>query len=119
MAGFDLPVGVVRRYIGSAITLVIHLARLKGGVRRVMRVSEITGLDSGDYQMQEIFGFRQSGVDEGRAKGAFYATGNVPTLTARLEELGIDLPHGLFEKRTLGAAKLNGTNSLAHREVVS
>ena len=113
MAGFDLPVSVVRRYIGSAITLVVHLARLKGGVRRVMRVSEITGLDSGDYQMQEIFGFRQSGVDEeGRAKGVFYATGNVPAFVRRFE-VGIELPHGLFEKRTFGVAKLNGTNGSA------
>lgn len=120
MAGFDLPVSVVRRYIGSAITLVVHLARLKGGVRRVMRVSEITGLDSGDYQMQEIFGFRQSGVDEeGRAKGVFYATGNVPALTRRLEELGIELPRGLFEKRTFGVSKTNGTNGSAPREVIS
>jgi len=120
MAGFELPVSVVRRYIGSAITLVVHLARLKGGVRRVMRVSEITGLDSGDYQMQEIFGFRQSGLDdEGRAKGVFYATGNVPALTQRFEERGIDLPTGLFEKRTFGVAKTNGTNGSAPREVVS
>lgn len=120
MAGFDLPVSVVRRYIGSAITLVVHLARLKGGVRRVMRVSEIIGLDNGDYQMQEIFGFRQSGVDEdGRAKGAFYATGNVPVLLRRLEELGIELPGGLFEKRTFGVAQTNGTNGSAPREVVS
>jgi pilus assembly protein CpaF len=120
MAGFELPVSVVRRYIGSAITLVIHLARLKGGVRRVTRVSEITGLDSGDYQMQEIFGFRQAGVDdEGRAKGVFYATGNVPTITRRFEELGIDLPRGLFEKRTFGVAKTNGTNGAAPREALS
>jgi len=120
MAGFDLPVSVVRRYIGSAITLVVHLARLKGGVRRVMRISEITGLDNGDYQMQEIFGFRQSGVDEdGRAKGVFYATGNVPLFLRRFEELGIELPGGLFEKRTFGAAKMNSTNGSAPREVVS
>lgn len=117
MAGFDLPVSVVRRYIASAITLVIHLARLKGGVRRVMRVSEITSLENGDYQMQELFGFRQSGVDEdGKAKGFFYATGAVPNLTRRLQELGIELPRGLFEKRTFGIAKTNGSSP---REVVS
>jgi len=117
MAGFDLAVAVVRSYVASAITLVIHLARLKGGVRRVVRISEILGLENGDYQMQEIFGFRQSGVDEqGRAKGTFYATGNVPRFTRRLEELGIDLPGGLFEKRTLGVAKHNGSTP---REVAS
>ncbi len=109
MAGFDLPVGVVRRYVASAITLVIHLARLKGGVRRVMRVSEIVGLENGEYQMQEIFGFKQAGVDdEGRARGSFYATGNVPNFCRRLEELGIELPKNLFEKRTLAVPKANG-----------
>ena len=109
MAGFDLPVSVVRRYISSAITVVIHLARLKGGVRRVMRVSEITGLEdpmaaAGDYRMQEIFGFRQSGIDEqGQASGHFYATGNVPDFCRRLEELGILLPETLFRQRTISA----------------
>jgi pilus assembly protein CpaF len=112
MAGFDLPVSVVRRYIASAITLVIHLARLKGGVRRVMRISEITGLDGDDYRMQEILGFRQAGLDEqGRAQGAFYATGNVPAFCDRLAERGIDLPQNLFERRTFGLAKSNGSSS--------
>ena len=117
MAGFELPVGVVRRYIASAIGLVIHLARLKGGVRRVMRISEITGQEGSDYQMQEIFGFRQAGLDEqGRAKGAFHATGNVPAFCRRLQERGIDLAENLFEQRTFGLAKSNGSSS---QEVVS
>ncbi|NQU25945.1 MAG: CpaF family protein [Candidatus Nealsonbacteria bacterium] len=100
MAGFELPVPVVRRYIGSAITLIVHLARLKGGVRRVMRISEITGLTDGDYRMQELFGFRQSGIDEqGRAIGQFYTTGNVPHCCRRLQEIGVELPDGLFDQR--------------------
>ncbi len=112
MAGFDLAPNVVRSYIGSAITLVVHLARLKGGVRRVMRISEIEGLEDGDYRMQEIFGFRQAGVDEaGRAKGSFYASGNVPRLCRRLDELGISLPSGLFEERVLGVARTNGSSA--------
>ncbi|MGQ9562329.1 MAG: CpaF family protein [Thermogutta sp.] len=105
MAGLELPVGVIRQYIASAITLVVHLARLKGGVRRVMRVSEITGFQNGDYQLQELFGFRQEGVDHaGRAKGTFYATGNVPCFLKRLEEQGITVPLSLFDKRLLTPA---------------
>jgi pilus assembly protein CpaF len=121
MAGFDLPVSVVRRYIASAITLVVHLARLKGGVRRVVRISEVAGLQDpaaaeGDYRMNELFGFKQTGVDEhGRAKGHFYATGNRPDFCQRLEELGIELPKDLFQKRTLGTDKSNGS---APREVL-
>ena len=102
MSGNELPVSVVRRYIGSAITLVVHLARLKGGVRRVMRISEVTAIENGEYCTQDIFGFRQSGVDEnGQATGKFYASGNTPSCMRRLAELGIELPSGLFVKREL------------------
>jgi pilus assembly protein CpaF len=111
MAGFELPLGVVRQYIGSAITLVVHLARLKGGIRRVMRVCEINGVEEDQYQMREIFGFKQSGVGkDGRAKGSFYVTGHIPRLCRRLKELGIELPQTLFEKRMIGAAGGNGSS---------
>jgi pilus assembly protein CpaF len=102
MAGFDLPVAVTRRYIASAITLVVHLARLKGGVRRVMRISEVTALESGDYAIQDLFGFQQTGIDDrGVARGHFYATGHTPAFARRLLEQGIDLPPKLFEARQL------------------
>jgi pilus assembly protein CpaF len=102
MAGFDLPVAVTRRYIASAITLIIHLARLRGGVRRVMRISEITALDSGDYVIQDLFGFRQTGIDDrGIARGHFYATGNQPKFAHKLAEIGIDLNMKLFDERQL------------------
>jgi len=102
MAGFDLPVAVTRRYIASAITLVVHLARLKGGVRRVMRISEITALENGDYAIQDLFGFQQTGVDDrGIARGHFYATGHMPVFVRRLIEQGIDLAPRLFEARQL------------------
>ncbi len=90
MAGFELPLAVVQRYIASAITLVVHLARLPGGARRVMRVVEIDRLAGGEFQLRELFGFRPTGVDaDGRARGAFYATGETPRLLARLDEQGV------------------------------
>ncbi len=102
MAGFDLPVTVVRRYIASAITLVVHLARIKGGVRRIMRVSEVVGLENGEYKVQDLFGFKQAGTDErGIARGHFYATGVKPAFLRRLEEIGIELPDNLFAARQL------------------
>jgi len=104
MAGFDLPVPVTRRYIASAITLIVHLARLKGGVRRVMRISEITALESGDYAIQDLFGFQQTGVDDrGIARGHFFATGHIPQFARRLIEQGIDMPPRMFEARQLTA----------------
>ena len=102
MAGFDLPVSVVRRYITSAITVLIHVARLKGGARRVMRISELVGMENDEYQLREIFGFRQRNVDhEGMATGSFHATGYRPSFCQRLEEIGIILPDRMFDAREL------------------
>ena len=112
MAGFELPVSVVRQYIASAITILVHLARLKGGVRRVMRVAEITGLHNGDYQIQDIFRFQQQGLDEqGQAKGRFYATGNIPVVRRRLHEVGIEVPEEWFEQRPLDTLPLDEPSS--------
>ncbi|QDU31034.1 Putative conjugal transfer protein [Anatilimnocola aggregata] len=114
MSGFDLPVNVVRRYIASAITVVVHLARLKGGARRVMKVSEITALENGEYTVQDLFGFQQTGVDErGIARGHFYATGNKPNFARRLAETGIDLNERLFTARKLTADSAIGPMSSA------
>jgi pilus assembly protein CpaF len=102
MAGFELPVNVVRRYISSAITLVIHVARLKGGARRLTRISEVVGLQGDEYVTHELFGYKQCGVDEhGLSRGYFYATGNKPRFLTRLNDVGIELPDHLFTKREL------------------
>ena len=114
MSGFELPVAVTRRYIASAITVVVHLARLKGGARRVMKVSEITALDSGDYTVQDLFGFQQTGVDErGIARGHFFATGNKPQFARRLAETGIELNDRLFTARKLTADQSIGPMTAA------
>ena len=97
MAGFDLPIKVVREYVASGIKLIVHLSRLKGGVRRVMRVTEIVSAQNGDYQLQDVFGFRQQGLDEhGRAKGHFYATGYRPQCVNRFEDAGVEVSDELF-----------------------
>ena len=96
-AGFELPVGIVRRYVGSAITLLVHLSRLKGGVRRVMRVSQLIAVRDGEYVTEDLFGFRMQGIDAtGKATGEFYATGNPPVFERRLAEQGVELPDSLF-----------------------
>ena len=100
MAGFELPIPVVRQYIASGLTLVVHLARLKGGIRRVMRVAEIVGLRDGGLQLEDIFGFEQTGVDDtGVAQGEFYVTGYRPLCLGRLRAAGIRLPDEMFDKR--------------------
>ena len=101
LAGFEIPVPVIRQYIASAITLVVHLSRLKGGVRKVMNVSEMVG-----GRLHAIFRFKQMGVRAGVAFGEFHATGRVPRLCSRLHASGIELPEGLFEKRVLACAEI-------------
>jgi pilus assembly protein CpaF len=105
MAGFEMPVAVVRHYIASALRVVVQLARLKGGARRVMRVSEIIGLKRHRYYVvRDLFGFRQTGVHDDAAVGEFYATGYVPACLDRLHAAGIDLSPDLFTERTMAVA---------------
>ncbi|MFT5522434.1 MAG: pilus assembly protein CpaF [Pirellulaceae bacterium] len=114
MNGAEMPVMVVRRYIASAITIVVHLARLKGGARRVMRVSEICGLENGEYAMHEIFGYKQCGFDaNGMTQGYFYSTGYEPAINERLKDVGINLPSNLFQERQLTAIEAARTISRA------
>ncbi|MFL5328175.1 MAG: CpaF family protein [Gemmataceae bacterium] len=104
MAGFDLPVPVVRNYVASAIRLVVQLARLKGGARKVVRISEIVGIRKGRYYaVRDIFGFRQTGIREGQAVGEFYATGKPPKILERLHAAGAHLPASLFTERVFPA----------------
>ena len=98
MTGFDLPISVVRQYIASGIWMIVHISRLKGGPRRVMSVSEISGIRDGAYVMKDIFGFRQTGVGpDGVARGKFYSTGYQPVFLERIRAAGIELPAELFQ----------------------
>jgi pilus assembly protein CpaF len=102
MTGFQLPVTVVREYISAGIALVVQLSRLKGGPRRCMRISEIVAVENGQFVVEDVFGFEQTGLDEEkRAIGHFYATGYKPKCLERLKASGIELPDSLFEKRTM------------------
>jgi len=97
MAGFELPIHVVRQYVAAGIRIVVHLARLKGGVRRVVQVAEIVDADNGEYRLEEIFGFRQRGLDDqGVARGEFVTTGWEPTFLPRFADFGVDVPAEMF-----------------------
>jgi pilus assembly protein CpaF len=103
MVGFELPVWTIRRQIAAAIHVVIQVARLVGGARKVVKVSEITGMEGDVISMHDIFEFRQTGLDENRrAKGVFCATGIRPHCLERLENSGVFVPVELFERRVLG-----------------
>ncbi len=99
MAGFDLPVPVIRYYVASAITLVVQLSRLKGGLRKLVRVSEVLGTDPSPYDVRDVYGYRQTGVIDGSAVGEFYATGYRPRVLERFRAMGVELPDELFRER--------------------
>ena len=102
MAGFDLPIWIIRRQIASAIHLIVQVARLPGGVRKIIKISEITGMEGDVISMQDIFGFRQTGVDDDRmTQGHFFSTGIRPQCLERLEISGSALPMAMFERRVL------------------
>jgi pilus assembly protein CpaF len=104
MAGFDLPIWIIRRQIASAVQIVVQAARLSGGVRKIIKISEITGMEGDVISMHDLFGFKQTGVDDDRrALGHFYAAGLRPKLLERLEISGCRLPGQMFERRILDA----------------
>ncbi len=103
MAGYEFAPSTLRSYVASAIKVLVHVARMKGGVRRVVRISELTTVENQQYQLNELFGFKQTGVDSsGNAEGFFYATGYVPRCMEALCSLGASLDEDLF-RRTLPA----------------
>jgi pilus assembly protein CpaF len=106
LSGVGLPVHVSRQYIASAVQILVHIARLGSGERKVTRVSELTGVVDGAYQLEDVFVYRQLGLDDGgRLQGAFYATGHSPSALQRIEGAGIELPAGLFSPRELTVSK--------------
>ncbi len=97
MIGSDFPLSAVRQQIASGINIVVQLNRLADGSRKVMSISEITGLEGPTVLMQDIFAFRKEGVDEnGKIIGKFRATGVRPRCADMIEAAGTKLPIGTF-----------------------
>jgi len=100
MANLNIPESAVRQQIASAIHGVVQIARLSDGTRKVITVSEITGMNDGQIAMQDIFIFDRSGIDEsGKVRGMFRATGVRPKFTDRLAAAGARLRPALFESK--------------------
>ena len=96
MAGLELPIRALRAQFASAVDLIIQASRLQGGPRKVTSISEVVGMEGDTIIMQEIFAFRQVGVDaNGRAFGEFIATGIRPTFMDRLEYAATTFPRPL------------------------
>ena len=98
MSGMNLPPKVARAQIAAAIGVVIQVSRLTDGCRKIVSIAETTGMEGDVITMQEIFTYRQTGVDaEGAVKGYFQATGVRPRFMERLKSRGLSLPDSLFD----------------------
>ena len=98
MAGMTTTVGSIRSQIASAITIVMQLQRLPDGKRKVVSVSEITGMDGEEIQTQDIYRFVKEHTDEaGNIHGSFRATGVRPNFLRELKAYGVDLPMSHFD----------------------
>jgi pilus assembly protein CpaF len=101
MANLNIPERAVRHQIASAIHAVVQVARLSDGTRKVISISEVTGLDNELIAMQDIFTFERRGIDEaGKVRGTFRATGIRPQFADRLATSGARLRPALFESKT-------------------
>jgi pilus assembly protein CpaF len=102
MAGLSLPPKTMRQQISSALTAIIHIARMSDGKRKLTSIQEITGMESDIITMQEIFTFEQTGVaPDGTVLGHFRATGIRPKFVDRLRTRGINVPDELFDPTQL------------------
>jgi pilus assembly protein CpaF len=98
MSGVALPVRAMRDYIASALDVMVHLARLSDGTRKVTRVTEVVGMEEDVVTTQDIFMFEQQGIDaDGRVIGFYRATGIRPKFSERLERAGIHLGAEVFD----------------------
>jgi pilus assembly protein CpaF len=104
MAGMDLPVTAIREQVASAVQLIVQQTRFACGSRKVTSITEITGMERGVIQMQEIFRFQRTGFHEnGKVQGYFTGCGSVPTFYEELRRLGVPVNLGSFEERVAAA----------------
>jgi pilus assembly protein CpaF len=98
MANLDLPQQAIREQISSALHLLIQIARFRDGTRRITHVTEVSGMEGTIVTLQDIFRFRQHGIDEdGRIVGELQPTGIRPTFTERFDVAAVRLPDLMFQ----------------------
>jgi pilus assembly protein CpaF len=105
MAGLNFPMHAIREQISSAINIMVQVGRITGGRRKIKSITEITGMEGEAVCMQDIFRFRQIGVDgEGHATGQFEACGVRPQCLERILGEGIQFAPDMFRNRVLPMA---------------
>jgi pilus assembly protein CpaF len=99
MAGMELPVAAIRQQISSAINVIVQQSRMSDGSRKITHVTEVTGMENGVIQLQDIFLYKQHGFDaDHRVVGEFTPTGRVPEFYEALGERGVEIDRSIFFK---------------------
>jgi pilus assembly protein CpaF len=102
MSGLVMPPKTLRQQVSSALTALVHIARLSDGKRKIVSIQEITGMESDIITLQEIFTFTQTGVGtDGAVQGHFRATGIRPKFAERLRIRGVPISEDLFDPNRL------------------
>lgn len=102
ISGLSIPNEAIRRYISSALNVVIHLSRLVDGSRKIISIEEITGMEGNIITMQKIFSFEQMGIDEhGRVRGEFRSSGIRPRFAERFKAHNITVSDDIFDPQNI------------------
>jgi pilus assembly protein CpaF len=96
MAGMDLPVRAVREQVASAIDLIIHEERMRDGSRKIVNITEVSGMEGEVITTTDVFVFEQTGIEGNRVIGTLRPTGLRPKFMEKLEAAGIHLPPAIF-----------------------
>ena len=98
MAGAELPSRAIREQIGSAVNVVVQQSRLRDGTRKVVSITEVIGCENNEVKLQDIFTYKQTGIDEdGKVVGSYMPTGVLPTFLEHLTTSGEQLSEDIFQ----------------------
>jgi len=98
MAGMDLPLKAIREQVANSIELVVHLERVIDGTRKIVKVSEVQGMEGDTIVMQDLFIFKQTGLKNGKVQGSLKATGLRPQFLHKMVANNIEIPDSVFDK---------------------
>jgi len=96
MAGMELPVRAIREQVASAMDLIVHQERMRDGTRKIVRVTEVQGMEGDVITMSDLFEFEQTGLEAGKVIGKIRPTGLRPKFIEKIEAAGIHLPPSVF-----------------------
>ena len=99
MSGMELPVTAIREQVASAVDVVVQQTRFACGTRKVTKICEVTGVESGKIQLQDLFEFKETGFGpDGKIQGYFTGCGAIPEFYERMQAAGMNLDIAIFQK---------------------